>query len=310
MKQINTLLLSSIIATLATGCVGTSSNLLTKMQSEKRIAIVVGNNEYANAKPLKTAANDADDMTASLSKLGFKVYHGNNLNCKDMLGMLEEVKNEVDKDTTVFVYFSGHGVGIQGMNIMLPSDFKDGGKCVSVGSNDYPGVPVDKFIFDLKLTDKDKKATNNDDKQKAKEVIVALDMCRSDGNESANKKTATNGNMQVAQITKGIAKGDISITSPFNPNKAAVDGIIVGYGTAEGNFSQDGDAYGLRNSLYTHHLLKHITNPSLPITEVFNKVATEVKKTSSGNQIPWATGSQVDVFLAKPAMLPSDVSAP
>ncbi len=306
MKQINTLLLSSIIATLATGCVGTSSNLLTKAQSEKRIAIVIGNNEYAEAKPLKTAANDADDMATTLSKLGFKVYHGNNLNCKDMLGMLEEVKNEVDKDTTVFVYFSGHGVGVNGMNIMLPSDFKDGVKCVSVKSNDYPGVPVDKFIFDLKIDDKD---TTN--KQKAKDVIVALDMCRNnDGVKSASKKSAANGNMQVAQVTKGIAKGDISITSPFNPTHAAVDGIIVGYGTAESNSSQDGDAYGKRNSLYTDALLRHINNPSLPITEVFNKVATEVKKASGGDQIPWATGSQVDVFLAKPTMLPSDVSAP
>jgi uncharacterized caspase-like protein len=297
MKQINTLLLSSIIATLATGCVGTSSNLLTKAQSEKRIAIVVGNNEYTNAKPLKTAANDADDMATNLNKLGFKVYHGNNLNCKDMLGMLEEVKNEIDTNTTAFVYFSGHGVGIQGMNIMLPSDYKEGGRCVSADSNEYPGVPVDKFIFDLKT------------EGKAKEVIVALDMCRNNGPESVSKKGAT-GNLQVAQVTKGISKGDIAINSPFNPSHEPIDGIIVGYGTSEGNSSQDGDAYGKRNSLYTDALLRHINNPSLPITEVFNKVAAEVKKESHGDQIPWATGSQVNVFLAKPAMIGSTPSAP
>ncbi len=47
--------------------------------AEKRVALVIGNGDYAGQTRLKNPANDARDIAAALAGLGFQVITGLNL---------------------------------------------------------------------------------------------------------------------------------------------------------------------------------------------------------------------------------------
>ena len=57
-------------------------------QSGRRIALVIGNSAYTNTPRLKNPANDATDIAAALSKLGFTVESGVDLSQKQMKFMI------------------------------------------------------------------------------------------------------------------------------------------------------------------------------------------------------------------------------
>src|SRR5258708_545591 len=47
-----------------------------KEVSQRRTALVIGNGNYQNAKPLPNPPNDADDMATALRELGFNLIGG------------------------------------------------------------------------------------------------------------------------------------------------------------------------------------------------------------------------------------------
>lgn len=57
---------------------------------DKRIALVIGNAAYTNAKPLDNPANDANDMAAALKTLGFEVISGTNQNKKQIETLIRQ----------------------------------------------------------------------------------------------------------------------------------------------------------------------------------------------------------------------------
>ena len=68
----------------------------------------------------------------------------------------------------------------------------------------------------------------------------------------------------------------------------APDGTIISYATALGKKAADGNK---RNGLYTEKLLAAIQMPGLPLEKVFKQTATEVKRVSGGQQVPWVSTS-------------------
>ncbi|MGE3831761.1 MAG: caspase family protein, partial [Parvibaculaceae bacterium] len=53
-------------------------------QTGQRVALVIGNGTYQNAGTLANPVNDALDMAAKLSALGFKVIEGHDLGKRDL----------------------------------------------------------------------------------------------------------------------------------------------------------------------------------------------------------------------------------
>ncbi len=58
--------------------------LTRESDGQKRLALIIGNGDYANARKLVNPPNDATDMTATLTELGFEVISGTNLNLRQM----------------------------------------------------------------------------------------------------------------------------------------------------------------------------------------------------------------------------------
>jgi hypothetical protein len=52
------------------------------LASDKRVALVIGNSAYRNAKALSTPVNDATELAAKLEKLGFTVSLATDLDAK------------------------------------------------------------------------------------------------------------------------------------------------------------------------------------------------------------------------------------
>src|SRR5215831_1376238 len=99
--------------------------VLAKAQdSEKRIAIVIGNAAY-QAGALNTAANDAGLIAQTLEAAGFDVVGARDL---DQDALRRALRDFLDKaqasgpNTVAFIYLSGYGLQLEGENYFVPVD--------------------------------------------------------------------------------------------------------------------------------------------------------------------------------------------
>src|SRR5499427_6945694 len=96
----------------------------TAQQSEKRIALVIGNAAY-QGQPLPTAANDAGLIAQTLQAAGFDVVGARDL---DQDALRRSFRDFLDKatgsgpDTIAFIYFAGYGLQLEGENYLVPVD--------------------------------------------------------------------------------------------------------------------------------------------------------------------------------------------
>lgn len=285
MKILKYLLLYSLIGLVTSGCVAT---MPLNEKEEKRVAFVLGNDEYPVLKKqynegtlsqdptLTKAVTDARNMRDKLVMLGFRVHYGENLDLKDMETMLNNFTRDIDKDTLAFVYYSGHGASdAKQLNYLIPSDFS--GK---------EALAVDKIAFTMKS----KNSSQN---------ILALDMCRNNGVSIGEKGS------------KALGKGDIAIDSPYNQHNYKDDGLLISYATGQNNQANEGDM-SIENSLYTHFLLQHLDDETLSLSDLFGKVNKEVVNASNRKQNPWKNGSLEgnDIFLAKKKARPDPPPRP
>lgn len=87
-----------------------------------RIALVIGNGDYAATSKLRNTLNDAKAMSTTLKNLGFDVTTIEN-------GTYETIKNAIyafgdriqDVDVSLFFY-AGHGMEVDGANYLVPVD--------------------------------------------------------------------------------------------------------------------------------------------------------------------------------------------
>src|SRR6059058_846659 len=91
-------------------------------QAEKRVALVIGNNDYKNVPKLQKAVNDARTMGDALKQLGFTVMVAENQSRQAFSQTLLAFDKAVEPGDTAFFFFAGHGFEIAGQNFLLPID--------------------------------------------------------------------------------------------------------------------------------------------------------------------------------------------
>jgi len=97
--------------------------------AEKRVALVIGNDRYPNLgahQQLQKAVGDARAVGAALRQINFDVVEGENLGRQALIDRLDDVTRQAS-GATVFFFFSGHGVALDGANYILPADAPDVG---------------------------------------------------------------------------------------------------------------------------------------------------------------------------------------
>jgi hypothetical protein len=224
--------------------------------AENRIALVIGNANYAAVSPLPNPANDAREMTNFLSGAGFQVLQAVDLEQKAMLRTINRFAKLVavsGPDTVALVFYAGHGLQLDGENYLVPVD------AVIQREADVP-------LQAMRLAD----LMNSLSSMPMKTLIVMLDACR---------------NNPFSEIKKSSGRGLAIVDAP--------SGALVSYSTAPGTEAQDGDG---ANSPYTTALLKVASEEGLPIEQALKRVRLAVNKATDKQQVPWESSSLTSEF--------------
>ncbi len=100
-------------------CLVLACSMASAVQSGKRVGIVIGNTQYKTS-PLINPRNDAMAMSRFLRAHGFDVSEFLDLPTQQISDLSDVVRRKVDSDTTLVVFYAGHGMQIEGRNY-LPS---------------------------------------------------------------------------------------------------------------------------------------------------------------------------------------------
>ncbi|WP_334368765.1 caspase family protein [Bradyrhizobium sp. AZCC 1578] len=244
--------------------------LTVPAQAEKRVALVVGNNDYRNVPKLQKAVNDARTMGDTLKQLGFTVMVAENQNRQAFSQTLLAFDKAVDAGDTAFFFYAGHGFEIAGQNFLLPTD-------VPAATEGQEELVRDASI----LADRIIERMQN---RKVRTAILVFDACRNNPFERAGTRAVAGGG-GLAPMTQ-LPEGVFSIFSA-GPRQTALDRL-----------SND-DANP--NSVFTRTFAKELTQPGVNLVQVAQRTrraVSELAETVRHKQIPVYFDQMVDdVFL-------------
>ncbi len=214
-----------------------------------RLALVIGNDNYAEVTKLEKAQNDASAMADTLMQLNFTVSLVLDANRREMNSAIQEFVAAVNPGDTALVFYAGHGVEIDGDNYLLPIDTPD----ASGGQDDFiaaEAIALDDLLDRLR----DRKAQLN---------IVVLDACRN--NPFSGKGTRSLGGSQ------GLAR----ISAP--------QGTFVMYSADVGEAALDrlGNDDANPNSVFTRTLIPLLKKPGIDLVDTAREVRRKVRDLAS-----------------------------
>jgi hypothetical protein len=247
-----------------------SGALVTPAQAEKRVALVIGNNDYRNVPKLQKAVNDARTMGETLKQLGFSVMVAENQNRVQFSQSLLAFDNAVGKGDTAFFFYAGHGFEIAGQNYLLPTDVPSAIEGQEELVRDA-SVLADRIVERLQS-------------RGVRTSILVFDACRNNPFERTGTRAVAGGGglAPMGQLPEGV----FSIFS-------------AGYKqTALDRLSNDDNN---PNSVFTRTFSKELLLPGEDLIQVIQHTRKQVGDMAAGighKQIPAYTDQMVDsVFL-------------
>ena len=88
-------------------------------QTDQRVALVVGNGAYQHA-PLEHPPREAAAMARALTECGFRVITRINCTRQDMMQVIRDFGDEIQRGGVGLFYYGGHGVQVEGQNYLIP----------------------------------------------------------------------------------------------------------------------------------------------------------------------------------------------
>ena len=254
----------------ATGVVAALLALAAPAHAEKRVALVVGNNDYKNVPKLQKAVNDARTMGDTLKQLGFTVMVAENQNRQAFSETLLAFDRAVGPGDTAFFFYAGHGFEIAGQNFLLPTD-------VPAASEGQEELVRDASV----LADRVIERLQN---KKVRTAILVFDACRNNPFERSGTRAVAGGG-GLAPMTQ-LPEGVFSVFSA-GPRQTALDRLS----------NDDGNP----NSVFTRTFAKELTEPGVNLVQVAQRtrrLVSEMAETVHHKQIPVYFDQMVDdVFL-------------
>ncbi len=246
----------------------------------KRVALVIGNNDYRNVPKLQKAVNDARTMGETLKRLGFSVMVAENQNRQAFSETLLAFDKAVEPGDTAFFFYAGHGFEIAGQNFLLPTD-------VPAATEGQEELVRDASI----LADRIIERLQN---KKARTAILVFDACRNNPFERSGTRAVAGGG-GLAPMTQ-LPEGVFSVFSA-GPRQTALDRLS----------NNDNNP----NSVFTRTFAKELLQPGVNLVQVAQhtrRIVSELAETVSHKQIPVYFDQMVDdVFLNGVAKAQTDV---
>ena len=208
----------------------------------KRVALVIGNDNYLAVSKLQKAGNDANAMARELRNAGFAVQLHQNLNYRATVRAVESFTQGIQGGDEVVVFYAGHGVQIRNGSYLLPTD-------IEVNSESE----VEKTAYDLlTLTEKLAEA-------KPAFSLVIVDACRDNPLKSKGRSI-------------GNARGLSAIEAP--------KGQMIVYSASRGQQALDRllEKDPNPNSVFTRELITRMKVPGLKIEDLMRDVQNSVEE--------------------------------
>jgi hypothetical protein len=250
--------------------------VIVPARADKRVALVIGNGAYEKADKLVNPPNDAAAIANMLTAAGFdKVDLRRNLGIRELRKAISDFANGVRDADTAVVYYSGHGIEVDGTNYLIPID-------ASLDSD--IDAPYEAYSLDnlLKVLEPAKRLR-----------LVVLDACRDNPYVRSMKRSVS---------TRSMGRGLVAV-EPTSVN------TLVGFAAKAGSYALDGD--GL-NSPYATALLNNLATPGLDLRIAFGRVRDEVLKATRRKQEPFVYGSLGgdEIYIVPPVPKPAPLPPP
>nr|WP_249120648.1 caspase family protein [Plastoroseomonas hellenica] len=209
----------------------------------RRVALVVGIDNYQQVEKLSRARNDATAVAARLTIAGFEVILRTDPDRRALSVALSEFEERLRGAEVGMFFFAGHGVEIRGTNVLLPADI--------------PSTLSETIILreGLLLTDLAQAMSDSGVRYSA----LIIDACRDNPlPRQAGRSTGR---------TRGLGRAD------------APRGTYVVYSAGIGEAALDrlSDADTSPNSVFTRHLLPALAEPGVSLDAAVKQVRERVR---------------------------------
>ena len=206
----------------------------------RRLALVIGNNDYQNVEKLRNARNDATAMAQALTAAGFAVTREADLGRDAMFKVLDRFVTEIARDDEVVFYFAGHGVQIDAAPYLLPVDIR----ADSARQLTRDAVSLDSVLGDL---------------GKARYGLVVVDACRDNPFASRGLRSLAERGLQPIEPPEGTA-------------------VILSAGRGQKALDSLGAADKDPNGVFTRELLKQMAIPGVNVRDLLLRVRDMVEQ--------------------------------
>jgi WD40 repeat protein len=222
--------------------------------AQGRVALVIGNDRYANLPPdkqLAKAVNDANAIGDALQKIGFTVIRGANLDRQSMVDRIFEFTRKIQPGDTAMLFYAGHGVAIGGGNYLLPSDVR------------IAGAGEEARVRNMAIGEADIVADIQE--RKAKVAVLVIDACRDNP-------------FRQPGLTRSVG-GDQGLT-----RAQEAEGVFAIYSAGFGQSALDslGPEDKSPNSVFTRVLAPALTRPNMHLGDLMIDVREEVAQIAAG----------------------------
>jgi len=242
----------------------------------KRVALIIGMSDYQHLSSLINPVPDARAIAAELKSHGFEVSEYYNLDRADLLDALEKFKREATGAEVALVYYAGHGMEVDGKNVLAPTDMEI--ECQNKTA--LRSVALEQ-LFDASSP--------------APQQIVLLDACRNNPFPQCPTRGASGSGFRGLSLV-----GEADRT------------LLIANATLSGNLAADGDPGA--HSPFASALIKNFNeHPRLYFGDLLNMTAADVRVASRGSQIPEITargGSPRICLDVRAAATPASLSLP
>lgn len=226
----------------------------------KRVALVVGNSNYAHATKLdQKPINDAEDIGKRLKDLGFDVIMVLDATYEDLRKAVNTWSKKIVGADIALLFYGGHGLEEDGKNYLLPID----AQIENAEDISGQGYPLNQLVEML-------------DKNNPTFSVLILDACRNNPFKGTKNRSIGDNN------SRGFKNVEV---------KKGSNNRFVAMATAPTTVAQQGG----RNGVYTSALLKHLQK-GIRLEDVFLKVRQEVIEQTNKAQIPEQSSSMNKTF--------------
>ncbi|MEO1492610.1 MAG: caspase family protein [Pseudomonadota bacterium] len=253
-----TRLLTALLAILALGLSGQAA-------ATKRVALVIGNAEYAQVGSLDNPAKDARAMGAVLRDVGFDVVQGIDLDRSGMQDALKVFSEKLNSAEVALFYYAGHGIQVDGENYLIPVDAQ------IENETDLAFATVPLGLIEEEMS------------EVPRVKLIMLDACRDNPFKTDLMRNLT-------------ASRSITVSDGLAPVSLADDvgGTFIAFATDPGAYASDG--IGMDHAPFTQALLDNMSRPGMEIHEMMIDVRAQVWVQTEQAQRPWSNSSLTGKF--------------